>query len=786
MRIIRSGLIGALFLTGCATSMLEQRVVDSFSDALKEDNEAALRNAASSRFEEKALRSDKAFRDLEILNLPDGKLSVVETEKVDKNTRMVIVKEEDGTKYQFRLVRDHEKRRWVVDDVLFRQQKKGTRATKSTTEVMDLLLTLREFLDTWEDGNRDDILQVVSADLRSDLEQLPEPWLHQLIGRITTEYHSDMARRPEAQLNEKDAVVKLPAKNGFILMRIVREDDSWKVADVEVHNKKIEDHPGSIRRQVLAVNAVCRFLDSYRSGDMNSLSASSSPEFFEGSLQYANLEMIPLPDAAVAPDDFEIRSFAGQLTVMIPQDHNIYRLDLKEVEKTAVVDRVSEPEINEELVADDSEATDSPKTSATKTSATAGKLENRHQKEFVIREVTIYDRQTQQQRILSSAFTAPNRATLYMSSLESLDLELLTQMSSSDFARGTWNRVQPELISSLPLGDLPRGEMTIQNSRMRGLRTEMELQAESGQLLTVILAEEAGYLRVEDVQYPGANLQIVSLRNQLEMTVPLLELASAWERSDIENVQKNCSTDFTRLVWSNVSELPTGFQQLPSILRMPIENMKISDKTATVALQPAGKLKTTVRLVSENGFWVVDEMAIQKPDGTTVEVRASLRQEIAQRFLDNPLGTIEQASHSMTSEDGTTRGVVHAHNQVPSARKANFTIAPSGSTSSDRSSTRRAAVPVEATEILQKPIREAEPRTRVQPLSPVPNRLAEVHEEDGVVYFNGAPEPPAKKSAPGQELPPESSDDSSTLPDDSGPALNSEIRDPSDSPIDIE
>ncbi len=57
---------------------------------------------------------------------------------------------------------------------------------------------------------------------------------------------------------------KLPAKHGFILMRIIQEDDAWKkVADVEVHNKRVEDHPGSIRRQVVAMNAVCRFLDAY-------------------------------------------------------------------------------------------------------------------------------------------------------------------------------------------------------------------------------------------------------------------------------------------------------------------------------------------------------------------------------------------------------------------------------------------------------------------------------------------------------------------------------------------
>jgi hypothetical protein len=133
----------------------EQRVVGLFTDAIAENNEAAFRRVVSTRFEQKAMRSPDAFKDLEILNLPRTKLEVVESKELaEKRLEAVAKEEKDGTKYQFIIVKDEVKNRWVVDDVMLRQQKKGTRATKSSVEVMDLLLTIREFLKTWESADR--------------------------------------------------------------------------------------------------------------------------------------------------------------------------------------------------------------------------------------------------------------------------------------------------------------------------------------------------------------------------------------------------------------------------------------------------------------------------------------------------------------------------------------------------------------------------------------------------------------------------------------------------------
>ena len=116
--------------------------------------------------------------------MPKVKLEIDERKSVDENTFETIAKDEKGTKYQFQILRDTEKRRWVVDDVLVRQQKKGTSATKSVSEVMNLLLTVREFLTTWQTNDRSTILPALATDLRAPLEQMPVPWMNRLVERV--------------------------------------------------------------------------------------------------------------------------------------------------------------------------------------------------------------------------------------------------------------------------------------------------------------------------------------------------------------------------------------------------------------------------------------------------------------------------------------------------------------------------------------------------------------------------------------------------------------------------
>ena len=624
---------------------VENRAISQFTDALIEDNEKAFRRSVSTRFEQRAMRSTDAWKDLDILKLPKTKLEIDESTALDDKTFETIAEDEKGTKYQFMIARDEEKRRWVVDDVLIRQKKKGTSATKSVTEVMDLLLTVREFLTTLQDNDRSTILPTVTVSLREPLEQMPESWMNRLLDRVAGECESEMARRPEIQMNESDALVKMPSKNGFLLLKVAREDDQWLFSDIEVRQRKTDDHPGSVLRQARALKAVSQFLAAYEHQDKAELKTLCDPTFFSTSLQIGDLAMIHMPSAEHAPDDFEISSFSGQLTIMVPDKTQIVQLDLTTLRN------------------DDRKAVEKLAEGAVESS-------------FVIRDITIYDRQTRKQQKLESAFTAPARAMLFISALHEQHVPILRQLSTKEFSKGTWDRIDPALVSQLPIAEVPHGELTLQETDVRGDTTEMQFMSDSGQICNIIMRSENGKLNVDDVQYPNAAMEVASLRNHLQVTVPIIELASAWRKQDLEGVKRSCSTDFNRLIWGNLKSVPEEFDRLPEMLLVPTQSTTMADSQATVELAQSGSQPVSVRLLKENSEWVIDEISVRQPDGVVFNIRQNLRREIAQRFLDNPDGGIMQAGHE--TQPGSASGIVHAFGESQAPRRGNLTLPSSG------------------------------------------------------------------------------------------------------------
>ncbi|MEO2018720.1 MAG: hypothetical protein ABGZ53_30595 [Fuerstiella sp.] len=609
----------ALMCTGCAQSLLnqslmEQRVIEQFAEAINEENEPALRRITSTRFEEKAMRSDDVLSDLQVLQLPKDKLTVVEVTNLKDGGRQVIAKEESGGKYQFHLVKDPTKHYWVVDDVMVRQLNKSTRVTKSTTEVMDLLMTLRQFLTVWESGERHEILAMTSPGLTRSLERLPDEWLQALTARIASTYEDGMARRPEANLNENDAVVKLPAKNGHLLIKIVRSSGEWLVDDVEAHNHRDKNHSGAVRRQADAINAVNSFLAAYGAEDFDLLQQLTTNKFYSGSLKLADLSMIQLPSSSEVPDEFDIRTYENKLTVMIPAGREIVRLDLEE----------RQSEFTRADIA-----------------AGIGSELSEQEPRFLVRDVTLYDRATQRQKSLSSVFTAPTRASYFLKALLERDHETVSQMSSAEFSRATWERITPEILATLPIPDFYDESLTLTDSHTVAHRTELEFRTGSGSILSCRMISENGALKVDDIQYPNQQGQVTSLRTRLELAVPLLEFATAWHDGDLQLLQKACSSDFNRLVWSNLQGVPTQFPLLAAQLRQPIRDTRVTQERATVRLESANHTVVSANLIMEHNYWVVDEIHMDQNTAQHVGVREKLRGQIATRLLSGSYSTVQ-------------------------------------------------------------------------------------------------------------------------------------------------
>lgn len=634
-------LLLAMTFTGCAKSLLnaeglqsmltpppaEQRVVERFRDALREENEPALRRISSTRFESVALRSEDVLSDLRVMHLPKGELSVVDVQEVSPTEKLVVAKEDDGGRYQFRLVDDSKKGYWTVDDITVRRRHKGTQITKSTTEVMDLLVTVRSFLKVWESGEQQSILAMTSPRLKDSLQSLPSGWMTALTRQIASAYEDGMARKPDASLNENDALVKLPARNGHLLMTIVRESGQWLVDDVEFQNHRDDNHPGSVRRQADAIHTVTTFLQAYGESDHAQLKFVTEKKFYDSSLSLGDLSLIPLPSAEEAPSEFDIRAYEQQLTFMLPAGRQIIRVDLREQ-----VSEIPEAARNKYLAAADDES------------------------RFLVKEVTVYEKGSKQRRSLSAVFTAPARALMFLKALQSNDRDTLLYLCTNRFSETVWQRLDKDLVKQLPVPAFYDEGIRLTNTHSIGTRTELEFQNTAGSVLVCQLVLENGILKVDDIQYPNDRGLVASLKSELQLAAPVLEFANAWMMSDSELLQKACSADFNRLVWSHLEGVPNQFNQLPFQLRSKHVATTVTQERATMQMQQPGGEEAIVNLLIEHGHWVIDEIRLKQKSGALVGVRQSLRREVAEKLLSGN-STVRVANRSMSPAASTTPAI---------------------------------------------------------------------------------------------------------------------------------
>ena len=164
-----TGLALCMVGSGCA-HMIESRAINAFAKNLEAQNLDGLKVVTSEDFNKRALRTATALEDLKILRIPDGKTLIVDVEQVsDEKKRVTVQVGEDKKEVFYELTRD-DSGKWVIDDIYLKQKKKGIEAYKSVTEQMDLLLTVREFLDAWGHGDREQVLSITTPKLRTALE----------------------------------------------------------------------------------------------------------------------------------------------------------------------------------------------------------------------------------------------------------------------------------------------------------------------------------------------------------------------------------------------------------------------------------------------------------------------------------------------------------------------------------------------------------------------------------------------------------------------------------------
>ncbi len=554
--------------SGCA-KMLTARSLQNFADSLAEQDLETLKRKTSADFDQKALRTADALDDIKILNLPTGKVSVVEVEEVSDVEKRVTVEVGDRKKeLLYKLTRKPGSRKWLVDDIYLQQKKPGMDEpiVKSVSETMDLLLTVREFLDSWQTGGRDEVLAVTTPELRDLLADLSPAHLLQLTTQIVGSSSTRSSFRPEARIEEDRAVVLLPRKSGKLMVELSLDSGEWMVNDVAVESPDEEVQIRSAKRIARILKTTGEFLSGYDANNREQMQPWCTNAFYRNSVSVGDLATAPLPTGRLLASPYKLKVHDAQADLLIDVDDATYMVTLDEP-------------------TDDGTSSDA--------------------KPYQISEVTIYESEGKQVKRLSAVFTTQAMVHIFADALASGDLQRLKQASTSDLTQLIWNQLDEELLASLPLGEIEAVEPQIVATQFQGPLTEVTVN-QGSRALTYILRESRGRIAVDDVLLPVVH-RPKSMKQNLQVVIPVYALARAIYGNDLANVRHSSSRELDRLVWQPLGEVPDiGFDMIHH-LTTPVTSITMTEDRAELVLGD-NNWGTHLTLMRDGDRFVVDDV----------------------------------------------------------------------------------------------------------------------------------------------------------------------------------
>lgn len=600
---------------GCA-NFFEARAIAKFESALEDKKLDSLKNQTSADFQQKALRHAEALDDFEILRIPNGKTSIVSVKEGDsKNEKRVKVEVgENKQKLLYRLVKNQKTGQWVVDDIYVRQKKRGLETVRSVTEQMDLLLTVREFLETWDGGKRERVLAITAPELQSVLRELPEPFLKRLTKQVIGKRSKTRKLRPKAELDGDDAIVTLPRTSGKMILTFKLIDEKWKVSDLAVEAKlrgrdKNSAIP-SVLKTATALQASLRFLAAYKSADKRTLETLCTRQLWNESLKFTTrdeLAAVRLTPSGVAEIDYKMHMRAHRGNFILEGRDEWLQISLIK---------------NEEK-----------QTAGTPT-------------EYVVEDVTIHHTRDQQKVRLSSFFMSKRILGAYSRALSGYQRDVLRHISTLEFNRRVWEPADVEFLRKALPRELVQHPPQVIDTKFHGPVTRIEAR-HGHRRVTYVMRDNAGRVRVDDILIPQRNLP-ESLRERLELQLPIYRFAQALRNKDIPALQRTSSSDFNRLTWKMARTIPPAGALAPKYLDHPLAKVE-KHGTKTIVLLGSLQFGSKVLLTTEHNKPVIDDVLMVA--GPEPRQSAKLKQLLREQLAGGPVSTpiIQQAQHTRPS-----------------------------------------------------------------------------------------------------------------------------------------
>lgn len=587
-------------IQGC-TSTVESRVIQAFSDSLQKENMVGLRKSSSADFDTKALQSDKAIAAFKIVGVPTGKSKVVKV--VDKGDAKKVTVEvgEAKRKLLYRLERDPDTNKWVVDDIFLNPKPAPT--NKPVSEQMSLLLSARDFIDAWKTGERGPVLGSVTPEFSQLLGELPNAHL----ANLTKQLAGEVKEPKSVDISEESAELHFSKLSGDLVVVFRKVRNQWKADDAAIESRREGDNIASVRLMAAATSAALTFQSAYNSSDKQALARVCTKKFFDVSLAPADLSLVKLPLARDQQVDAEVK-LDGQSATFITHDQG-------DVVKISLAKQTSED--------------------------TSAPLQ------YLVEEVTIYEMHGKQDKRLSALFTAHAVMQLFSEDLLSRDIQKLQLNSTPDFNHRVWSRVSPATMQQLPMAEINPGQPVVINTVFQGPVTQVTVN-QGGGPLTYVLRDHGGRVYVDDVLMPAAN-RPESLKATLELMIPIFDFSAGFHAAAMEILRANASREFCRTVWNQVDKMPEIAQDPIRFLRAPLSKINLTPDRALIILGD-DRYGAKVFLVKERDRYVLDDVLLVA--GPETRERQSLKRILRDRLQNGRLAGAPESNE--VSQAGNT------------------------------------------------------------------------------------------------------------------------------------
>lgn len=585
--------------SGCK-HMAEKRAIDQFMTAVETDDLATLKALSSTQFEQKALRRDESLEELDRLRLPAGEVEIVEVKDESETEKLVTVEiGESKRRLFYRLTKSPETKKWVIDDLYIRQRKDGLKIDKAVTEQMDLLLTILDFRDAWSSDDPDRILAVTAPELHEILSAVPRHHLLQLTQKVFPEKNSDLRMR-NPQLDNEVAMVTFNRPAGKMIVTFKLLEVGWRVNDLAVESRTEGDHIPSLQKMAIAMHAAFEFLDAYAQGDKTKLKELCDPRFYGGSIGPGDLSLVQLPAGELPAKTYQLKMRGQRADLIIARDSDTITISLTRP------DAVQPDAVGVPL-------------------------------KYLVNEVTIYEsvagRAAPREKRLSAVFTGRAVSEIYAEALAARDLSTLSRISTTDFQNRAWSKFADRDLERVQVLNFQPGPFEVLAEKFEGAVTELTVQ-QGAQTVTYVLRDCDGEIRVDDVLVQ-ADKQGHSLKDTLEILAPIHTFASALAGSEIGTLQRTSSSDFNRIVWRQVRDVPHLGRQAVPHLYAPLSGVqRVDDKSLLVALGDE-QFGAKVLLIEEHAQNVIHEILLVAgpADEQQARLKGTLRTQIANGLL---------------------------------------------------------------------------------------------------------------------------------------------------------